>query len=427
MMHAPRPAAARRPHHVPLLRRRLRRAGAAGRQRRRGHHRRSRSSGEFRPAVLQGLCARARRSASTAACCIRCCAAPTAATRASIGTPRSPASPTDFAASIERDGPDAVAFYLSGPVADRGLLRRQQADEGLHRLGQRRHQFAAVHGLDGRRPSPRLRRGRGARQLRRPRSRPICIVLVGSNAAWCHPVLYQRMVRNRRERGAKLVVIDPRRTATGDDADLFLPIAPGTRHRAVLRPAGASRRHRRARPKPTSRRTPRASPRRSRAPREIAPDVAATAAATGLDEGDVARFFQLFRAKPKHRHLLLAGREPVGARHRQGQRHHQLPSRHRPHRQAGHGAVLAHRPAQRHGRARGRRARQPARRAHGLRAGRYRPRAAVLERAAHGRARGAQGRADVRGDRARRDQGALGDGDQSGGVAAARRRRCARR
>ena len=54
------------------------------------------------------------------------------------------------------------------------------------------------------------------------------IVLVGSNAAWCHPVLFQRMMRNRRERGAKIVVIDPRRTATGEEADLFLPIAPGT-------------------------------------------------------------------------------------------------------------------------------------------------------------------------------------------------------
>ena len=53
-------------------------------------------------------------------------------------------------------------------------------------------------------------------------------MLVGSNTAWCHPVLYQRMTRNRRERGAKIVVIDPRRTATGDEADLFLAIAPGT-------------------------------------------------------------------------------------------------------------------------------------------------------------------------------------------------------
>src|SRR5437899_260060 len=54
------------------------------------------------------------------------------------------------------------------------------------------------------------------------------IILVGSNAAWCHPVLFQRMVKNRRERGAKVVVIDPRRTVTAEDADLFLPIAPGT-------------------------------------------------------------------------------------------------------------------------------------------------------------------------------------------------------
>ena len=41
--------------------------------------------------------------------------------------------------------------------------------------------------------------------------------------------------------------------------------------------------------------------------------------------------------------------------------------------------------------------------------------------------RGPQGHADVRGDRARQDQGALGHGDQSGGVAAARGARYARR
>ena len=36
------------------------------------------------------------------------------------------------------------------------------------------------------------------------------------------------MVLSRNERGAKIVVIDPRRTATCEEADLFLPIAPGT-------------------------------------------------------------------------------------------------------------------------------------------------------------------------------------------------------
>src|SRR5262245_29684627 len=54
------------------------------------------------------------------------------------------------------------------------------------------------------------------------------IVLVGSNAAWCHPVLCQRMQQARAERGTRLVNIDPRRTATTEGADLHLAIRPGT-------------------------------------------------------------------------------------------------------------------------------------------------------------------------------------------------------
>ncbi|MGK6324008.1 molybdopterin-dependent oxidoreductase [Sphingomonas sp. DT-51] len=52
-------------------------------------------------------------------------------------------------------------------------------------------------------------------------------VLVGSNTAWCHPVLYQRM-RARCAAGARMVVIDPRRTETADEADLHLAIRPGS-------------------------------------------------------------------------------------------------------------------------------------------------------------------------------------------------------
>jgi len=52
-------------------------------------------------------------------------------------------------------------------------------------------------------------------------------VLVGSNTAWCHPIVYQR-IRARCEAGAKLVVIDPRRTETAGEADLHLPIRPGS-------------------------------------------------------------------------------------------------------------------------------------------------------------------------------------------------------
>jgi D-arabinose 1-dehydrogenase-like Zn-dependent alcohol dehydrogenase len=53
------------------------------------------------------------------------------------------------------------------------------------------------------------------------------VVLVGSNAAWCHPVLHQRLLAARAARGTKIVVIDPRRTATAEAADLHLPLAAG--------------------------------------------------------------------------------------------------------------------------------------------------------------------------------------------------------
>lgn len=54
------------------------------------------------------------------------------------------------------------------------------------------------------------------------------VVLAGSNLAWCHPVLHQRLLAAREERGIEIVVIDPRHTATCDEADLHLPIKPGT-------------------------------------------------------------------------------------------------------------------------------------------------------------------------------------------------------
>ena len=52
------------------------------------------------------------------------------------------------------------------------------------------------------------------------------ILLVGSNTAWCHPVIWQRIEKARETRGTKIVVIDPRRTETAAGADLHIPIAP---------------------------------------------------------------------------------------------------------------------------------------------------------------------------------------------------------
>lgn len=53
------------------------------------------------------------------------------------------------------------------------------------------------------------------------------VVLVGSNLAWCHPVLFQRLIAAREKRGTQIVVIDPRRTATAEAADLHLALKPG--------------------------------------------------------------------------------------------------------------------------------------------------------------------------------------------------------
>jgi NADPH-dependent sulfite reductase flavoprotein alpha-component len=52
-------------------------------------------------------------------------------------------------------------------------------------------------------------------------------LVVGANMADCHPILFLRMM-DRVKQGAKLIVVDPRRTATAAKADLFLQLAPGT-------------------------------------------------------------------------------------------------------------------------------------------------------------------------------------------------------
>ena len=56
------------------------------------------------------------------------------------------------------------------------------------------------------------------------------VLLIGTNTADCHPVLFQRLIKRKRKQpeGLRLVVADPRATATADAADLHLAIRPGT-------------------------------------------------------------------------------------------------------------------------------------------------------------------------------------------------------
>src|SRR5258708_15286063 len=124
------------------------------------------------------------------------------------------------------------------------------------------------------------------------------LVLVGYNAAWCHPVLFQRMLANKQGRGARIVVIDPRHTDTAGDADLFLGLKPGTDTALFcgllvhLADSGVLDRDY------IGRYTTGFEDAIERA-RSMAGSVGATALATGLSEQDVATFFQMFTNTPR--------------------------------------------------------------------------------------------------------------------------------
>ena len=282
---------------------------------------------------------------------------------------------------IARDGPGAVAFYLSGQLLTEDYYVANKLMKG----------FIGSANVDTNSRLCMASSVAGHRRAFGADTVPGCyedldeadlLVLVGSNAAWCHPVLYQRMLANKQKRGARMIVIDPRRTDTVGDDDLFLGLKPGTDTALFsgllvhLADNGALDRDY------IERHTTGFDDAIARA-RSIAGSVGATALATGLSEQDVATFFQMFANTPRVRHAVFAGRQPVGAGHRQGQRHRQLPPRDGADRQAGRVAVLADRAAQCDGRPRGRRARQPARRPYGIYAAGYRSRAPVLEGAAH--------------------------------------------
>jgi ferredoxin-nitrate reductase len=56
-----------------------------------------------------------------------------------------------------------------------------------------------------------------------------CAFLIGTNAAECHPIIFNRLAKHhKKNRHVKMIVVDPRRTATAEVADLHLAIRPGT-------------------------------------------------------------------------------------------------------------------------------------------------------------------------------------------------------
>ena len=135
---------------------------------------------------------------------------------------------TGFQKIINEHGPDAVAWYVSGQLLTEDYYVANKLAKG----------FAGTANID---TNSRLCMSSAVAGHKRAFGEDIVpvsyedleladlVVLVGSNTAWCHPILFQRIVKEKERRPEmKLVVIDPRRTATTEMADLHLPLRPGT-------------------------------------------------------------------------------------------------------------------------------------------------------------------------------------------------------
>ena len=132
-----------------------------------------------------------------------------------------------FTDALAQHGPESVAFYLSGQMLTEDYYVANKLIKG----------FMGSANVD---TNSRLCMASSVAGHRRAfgsdtvpgtyedLDKADLVVLVGSNLAWCHPVLYQRLVAAKTRRGTRIVVVDPRRTATCDIADLHLALRPGS-------------------------------------------------------------------------------------------------------------------------------------------------------------------------------------------------------
>ncbi len=126
---------------------------------------------------------------------------------------------------IEKHGPNSVAFYVSGQLLTEDYYIANKLMKG----------FVGSGNID---TNSRLCMASAVAAHNRAFGEDIVpctyddldaadvILLVGSNTAWCHPVIWQQIERAREANGTKLVVIDPRKTETAERADLHIPVEP---------------------------------------------------------------------------------------------------------------------------------------------------------------------------------------------------------
>ncbi|OJF10568.1 hypothetical protein BG844_31655 [Couchioplanes caeruleus subsp. caeruleus] len=127
---------------------------------------------------------------------------------------------------VDTHGPDAVAVYVSGQMTLEAQYLANKLVKG----------FIGTNQIESNSRLCMASAGSGYRLSLGADGPPgsyddfdhaDVFLVIGANMADCHPILFLRL-RDRLKAGAKLIVVDPRRTATADQADLFLQIRPGT-------------------------------------------------------------------------------------------------------------------------------------------------------------------------------------------------------
>ena len=133
-----------------------------------------------------------------------------------------------FAQTIEKHGPDSVAFYISGQLLTedyyvfnklaKGLIGTNNVDTNSRLcMSSAVTGYKATLGSDA---PPACYDDIDATE---------CLFITGSNTAFAHPIIFRRIEDAKKNNpNLKIVVVDPRRTDTAQAADLHLAILPGT-------------------------------------------------------------------------------------------------------------------------------------------------------------------------------------------------------
>lgn len=131
-----------------------------------------------------------------------------------------------FSDAVREHGPDSVAFYVSGQLLTEDYYVANKLMKG----------YIGSANIDTNSRLCMASSVAGHKRAFGTDTVPVdytdleeadVIVLVGSNLAWCHPVLFQRILAAKAQRPSlKIITVDPRKTATGKMADLHLSIRP---------------------------------------------------------------------------------------------------------------------------------------------------------------------------------------------------------